>query len=570
MLFVTEFVFMILHRITTAGLPGFLAIVLAFAPDQSAPALQFVNVARQAGITAKTIYGGAKNNKFQLENVGSGSAFFDFDQDGWLDIFQVNGTRLEGFTTDPPTNHLYRNNHDGTFTDVTDKAGLRRTGWGQAVCVGDYDNDGWDDLFVTYYGEAVLYRNLGNGTFTDLTRKAGLSSKDRWNSGAAFFDYDKDGNLDLFVANYINFDLKKAKPLLCPYRGVMASCGHLGMPGGVNLLYHNNGDGTFTDVSEKAGITKTSGTYGLGVLVADFNNDSWPDVYVADDMAASALYRNNQNGTFTDIASEAGCAFSADGKAQAGMGVTAGDYDGDGWLDIFKTNFSDDTSTLYHNLGKDTFEDVTHSAGMGTVTRWLGWGCGFFDPDNDGWLDLFLVNGHVYPEVDALQGLATYRQRKIFYRNQRNGHFEDISERLGSAVLEPNASRGCAFGDFDNDGDTDIVINAINSYPELLRCDSTSKNNWLTVKLIGTKSNRSGIGARLKCEVEGHHPQIEEVRSGGSYYSQNDLRMHFGLGKAQTVKRLEIQWPSGAVETFKNLSVNQILTIKEGAGIMKK
>ena len=287
-------------------------------------------------------------------------------------------------------------------------------------------------------------------------------------------------------------------------------------------------------------------------------------------MAASALYRNNKNGTFTDIATEAGAAFSADGKAQAGMGVTAGDYNGDGWLDIFKTNFSDDTSTLYRNLGKETFEDVTHTAGLGLNTRWLGWGCGFFDPDNDGWLDLFLVNGHVYPEVDALKGLSTYRQRKVFYQNQRNGQFADRSENVGSAVLEPNASRGCAFGDFDNDGDIDIAINAINSFPELLRCDSKSKNTWLTVRAIGTKSNRSGIGARIKCEVEGHHAQMEEVRSGGSYYSQNDLRVHFGLGKANTVKKLEIQWPSGAVETFKDLAVNQILTIKEGAGIVKK
>lgn len=565
---------MMLKQVTTLSLLVGLTVV-AMVQEKAAPGVQFVNIARQAGITAKTIYGGEKTNQYQLENVGTGIAFFDFDHDGWLDVFQVNGTRLEGFKTDAPTNHLYRNNHDGTFTDVTDKAGLRRTGWGQAVCVGDYDNDGADDLFVTYYGEVVLYRNNGNGTFTDVTKKAGLlTSQNRWNSGAAFFDYDKDGHLDLFVANYINFDLKKAKPLRCPYRGVMASCGHTGMPGGVNILYRNNGDGTFTDVTEKASLTKTTHTYGLGVLVADFNNDSWPDVYVAGDMAASALYRNNQNGTFTDIAVEAGCAFSADGKAQAGMGVTAGDYNGDGWLDIFKTNFSDDTSTLYRSvnqaLGKETFEDVTHQAGMGINTRYLGWGCGFFDPDNDGWLDLLLVNGHIYPEVEQLKGLATYRQRKVFYRNTRDGRFADASNEAGSALLDPNASRGCAFGDFDNDGDVDIAINAVNSFPELLRCDTTTKNNWLTVKLVGTKSNRSGIGARVKCEVEGHHPQFEEVRSGGSYYSQNDLRVHFGLGQAKTVKKLEIQWPSGVVETLQDLSVNQVLTIKEGGGSMKK
>ncbi len=546
-------------------------ITVAQTPEKSAPDFQYVNVARQARVTAKTIYGGERSNKFQLENVGSGIGFLDFDQDGWLDIFQVNGTRLEGFPSNPPTNHLYRNNHDGTFLDVTDKAGLRRTGWGQGVCIGDYDNDGWDDLFVTYYGENVLYKNKGNGTFTEVTKQAGLlNGKDRWGSGCAFVDYDKDGQLDLFVANYINFDLKKAKPLLCPYRGVMASCGHTGMPGGVNLLYHNNGDGTFTNVSEPAGITKTNGTYGLSVLVADFNNDTWPDVYVANDMAPSALFRNNKNGTFTDIAPEAGCAFNLEGKVQAGMGAAAGDYDGDGWFDIFKTNFSDDTSTLYRNLGKDIFDDVTINVGMGVNTRWLGWGCGFFDPDNDGWLDLFLVNGHIYPEVDDLKTITNYRQRKVVYRNERNGKFSDISAELGGAVMEPNSSRGCAFGDFDNDGDIDIAVNAINSFPELLRCDSTTNNNWLTVKLVGTKSNRSGIGARVKCDVEGQHTQMDEVRSGGSYYSQNDLRLHFGLGKASTVKKLEIQWPSGAVETFRDIPANQILTIKEGDGIVKK
>ncbi|HZS07459.1 MAG TPA: CRTAC1 family protein [Blastocatellia bacterium] len=547
-------------------------ILIALASSLSAQEqFRFINVAREAGVTAKTIYGGEKKNKYQLENVGCGIAFFDFDNDGWLDIFQVNGTRLEAIAGDAPTNHLYRNNGNGTFTDVTDKAGLRRSGWGQGVCVGDYDNDGFTDLFVTYFGSNVLYHNNGDGTFTDVTRKAGLlGGKDRWGSGAAFLDYDRDGHLDLFVANYINFDLKKASPALCPYKGVMASCGHLGMPGGVNQLYHNNGDGTFTDVSEKAGITKTGGTYGLGVLVADFNNDEWPDIYVADDMAQAALYRNNKNGTFTDIAVEAGCAFNLDGKAQAGMGVTAGDYDGDGWLDIFKTNFSDDTSTLYRNLGKDTFDDVTLAAGIGVNTRWLGWGCGFFDPDNDGWLDIFLVNGHIYPEVDALKGDASYRQRKVFYRNKRDGRFEDISEKLGGPVTEPNSSRGCAFGDFDNDGDTDIVINAINSYPELLRCDSATNNNWITVRLIGTKSNRSGIGARVRCEIEGHHPQIDEVRSGGSYYSQNDLRVHFGAGKAQKIRKLEVRWPSGSVDALNDVPVNQFITIKEGSGLVKK
>jgi len=305
------------------------------------------------------------------------------------------------------------------------------------------------------------------------------------------------------------------------------------------------------------------------VLVADFNNDEWADIYVANDLAPAALYRNNKNGTFTDIGIESGCAYSLDGRVQAGMGVAAGDYDGDGLLDIFKTNFSDDTSTLYRNLGKDSFDDVTFDAGLGVNTRWLGWGCGFFDFENDGWLDIFLVNGHIYPEVDQLKGQVGYRQRKVLYRNLRNGRFEDVTEKIGGPLVEPNSSRGCAFGDFDNDGDTDIVINPINSYPELLRCDSSANNNWITIRTIGTKSNRSGIGARVKLTVEGHHTQIDEVRSGGSYFSQNDLRVHFGLGKATRVKTLEVRWPSGQVDTLTNLPANQILQVKEGVGLVE-
>lgn len=549
---------------------GLLTVSVLSAQGQESVGVKFTNIAREAGITAKTIYGGEKKNKFQLENTGSGVAFFDYDNDGWLDIFVVNGTRLEmaDLNGETPTNHLYRNNGDGTFADVTAKAGLTRTGWGQGVCTGDFDNDGFEDLFVTYWGQNVLYRNNGKGTFTDVTAKAGLSGpKRRWGSGSAFVDYDRDGDLDLFVANYLDFD-PKVWPLPesgpCLYKGIMASCGHKGMPGSANLLYQNNGDGTFTDVAEKAGITKTSGRYSLGVLVADFNNDDWPDIYVANDLAPSALYRNEKNGKFTDIGIEAGCAYSIDGKVQAGMGVAAGDYDGDGLLDIFKTNFSDDTSSLYRNLGKDSFDDVTFPAGVGVNTRWLGWGCGFFDMENDGWLDILLVNGHIYPEVEQLKGHAGYRQRKVLYHNNGKGRFEDFTDKIGGAIAELNSSRGCAFGDFDNDGDLDIVINPVNSVPELIRCDSDSKNNWLTLKLIGTKSNRSGIGARLKLTIEGRQPMIDEVRSGGSYYSQNDQRIHFGLGKVGKVKSLEIRWPSGKVDSLSDLPINRIVQIKEG------
>ena len=534
--------------------------------------IKFVNVAEQAGIKHKTIYGDEHKNRYLLETTGCGAAFIDSDNDGWQDIFLVNGTRLDGLPKDQvPTNHLYRNNGDGTFRDVTEKAGLIRTGWGQSVCIGDYDNDGYDDIFVSYFGKNVLYHNNRNGTFTDVAEKAGVANnRTRWGSGCAFVDYDRDGNLDLFVASYIDLDLKTA-PLPetgpCLYKGLSVACGPPGLTGGVNTLYRNKGDGTFIDVSEKAGITKTNGTYGLGVLVGDYDNDGWPDIYVANDSAPAALYHNNKNGTFTDIGVEAGCAFSIDGKPQAGMGVSAGDFDRDGWLDIFKTNFSGDTSTLYRNTGKASFDDVTFPAGVGITTRWLGWGCGFFDADNNGWLDIFLVNGHVYPEVEKLTTEAGYAQRKVFYRNLGNGRFEDASEKVGGAVTELTQARGCAFGDYDNDGDIDILINPVNAVPQLLRCDSKNQNNWITIKTIGVKSNRDGIGARIKC-ITGEASQIDEVRSGGSYYSQNDLRVHFGLGKAKKVNALEIKWPSGQSDVLNDIPANQFIVVKEGAGLV--
>jgi enediyne biosynthesis protein E4 len=535
--------------------------------------VRFTNVAQQAGLNISTIYGDEHRNRYLLETTGSGAAFIDYDNDGWQDVFLVNGTRLGGL---PPnvnsTNRLFRNTDKGKFTDVTEKAGLVRTGWGQSICSGDYDNDGYIDLFVSSYGTNALYHNNRNGTFTELAEKAGVANnRTRWGSGCAFLDYDRDGSLDLFVASYIDLDLKTA-PLPetgpCQYKGIMVACGPPGLRGGSNTLFHNNGNGTFSDVSEKSGITRTNGTYGLGVLTIDFDNDGWTDIYVANDSAPAALYRNNKNGTFTDIGIEAGCALSIDGKPQAGMGVTAGDYNHDGWLDIFKTNFSGDTSSLYRNTGKSTFDDVTFPAGMGLNTRWLGWGCGFIDVDNDGWSDIFLVNGHVYPEVEKLTTEAGYAQPKVLYRNLQNGSFADVSQRAGAAVMSPNPSRGAAFGDYDNDGDVDILINSVNGPPELLRADSLNQNNWIKIKLIGVKSNRDGIGARIKCVTEGGS-QIDEVRSGGSYYSQNDLRIHFGLGKNQRVENLEISWPGGKVDTFRNLTANQLVVVKEGQGILQ-
>lgn len=536
--------------------------------------VSFTDVAKKAGLSHRTVYGDEGRNRYLLETTGCGVAWFDYDNDGWLDIFFVNGSRFGGFESgSEPSNRLYRNNRDGTFTDVTVRAGLTRGGWGQAVCVGDYDNDGQDDLFISYFGMNALYRNRGDGTFEDVTDRAGVGvNATKWGSGSAFVDIDKDGDLDLFVAGYIDFDPKTAplpESVPCLYKGLTVACGPPGLKGGVNTLYRNEGNGRFTDISEKSGIRKAFGTYGLGVLTADFDNDSWPDIYVANDTSPAALYRNNRDGTFTDIGVEAGAAYSADGKPQAGMGVAAGDYDGDGLLDIFKTNFSGDTSSLYRNLGKNFFDDATFSAGIGVNTRWLGWGCGFFDPDNDGWLDILLVNGHVYPEVDKLEAEAGYTQRKILYRNLRNGNFSDVTDKIGGALLEPTAARGAAFGDYDNDGLTDIAINPVNQTPVLLRGSSRSGNNWIGIRAIGTKSNRSGIGARIVCLTDDRR-QIDEVRSGGSYYSQNDLRVHFGLGRATKVKSIEIRWPSGAVDTLKDLPVNRYIRVREGSGLIEE
>ncbi|MGB7683961.1 MAG: CRTAC1 family protein [Candidatus Acidiferrales bacterium] len=541
--------------------------------------VDFVNVGRESGLNAKTFFGGEHKNKYLLETTGCGVAFYDYDGDGWLDIFLVNGSRLEGFAAgQEPASHLLKNNRDATFTDVTAKAGLIHSGWGQGCCIGDYDNDGYEDLFVTYFGKNVLYHNNGDGTFTEVGEKAGVAGNGkRWNTGCAFVDYDRDGHLDLFVANYIDLDLATApvpESGPCLYKGVMVACGPPGLMGGKNILYHNNSDGTFSDVSKSSGILDAAGTYGLGVLTADFDNDGWPDIYVANDSTPSALYQNKKNGKFVDIAVEAGCALSPDGKPQAGMGVSAADYDLDGNLDIVKTNFAGDTPSLYHNLGGGNFEDATFTAGLGLHTQFLGWGCGFFDMDNDGWPDILICNGHVYPEVEQLATEAGYAQRKLLYRNLRNGKFEDVSMRGGAGITTPSASRGCAFGDFDNDGDIDVVVNTINGFPQLLRCDSRLKNNWLKVRTIGTKSNRSGIGARLHCVTRpadelNPHSQIDEVRSGGSYISQNDLRVHFGLGKAEKVELLEIHWPSGAVDSMKDIAPNQMIFVKEGEGIVR-
>jgi hypothetical protein len=541
--------------------------------------VKFVNIAREAGLRTKTIYGSEKRNRYLIETTGCGAAFFDYDEDGWLDIFLVNGSRFEGAWTasNAPVSRLYKNNRDGTFSDVTMQAGVARSGWGAGCCVGDFDNDGHDDLFVTYYGDCALWKNLGNGKFVEVAAKAGVTTRiaggrPRNNTGCAFLDYDRDGNLDLFVANYLDFDPKTA-PLPesgpCKYKGLVVACGPPGLEGGKNILFHNNGDGTFTDVSEKASIHKTAGTFSLGVAVFDYDNDGWPDIYVANDSTSSALYRNKHDGTFEEIAIESGVAYSADGKPQAGMGVSVADYDCDGNLDLVKTNFAGDTTSLYRNLGRGMFEDQTFQAGLGKVTRFLGWGVAFVDYDNDGWPDIIQCNGHVYPEVAETLAESGYRQRKVVYRNLRNGKFQEVTEQMGPGILEAVSGRGMAVGDFDNDGDLDLLVNCINDLPQLLRCDSKLQNNWIKVKTVGTRSNRTGIGARVYCttiEAGKPHRQMDEVRSGGSYLSQSDLRVHFGLGDAKTAD-IEIQWPSGVVDRLPAAPANRVVTVRESHGI---
>ncbi len=512
--------------------------------------------------------GNEKVKKYIIETTGSGAAFFDFDNDGWPDVFLVNGSTLAGFPKgQEPTSHLYHNNGNGTFTDVTKKAGVALTGWGQGVCAGDYDNDGWVDLFVTFWGHNVLLHNNGDGTFTDVTKKAGLwNDKVRWGTGCAFVDYDRDSHLDLFVSEYVDFEPshtpEPGSSTLCQWKGISVMCGPRGLKGTRNELYHNNGDGTFSDVSDRSGVSKTDLYYCFTALTGDFDNDGWPDIFVACDSTPSLLFHNNHDGTFTEIAVKAGVAYSEDGREQAGMGADAVDYDGDGWLDIIRTNFSDETSTLYHNNGDGTFTDVTYVSAVGVNTQFLGWGTLFVDVDDDGWPDLFVANGHVYPEVDSNGLNATFRERKVLYWNQRNGKFKDISLDAGPGITAPFNSHGVAAADFDNDGAVEILVNNSHDAPSLLK-NYGEHGSWISLKLAGTKSNRAAIGARVTVSAGGHQ-QLQEVRSGGGYISQSDFRLHFGLGKATHAETVEVKWPSGLRQVFHDVEADKFYLIEEG------
>jgi enediyne biosynthesis protein E4 len=532
-------------------------------------AATFTDVAAAAGLLAPMIYGGVDSDEYIIEANGCGCTFFDYDNDGWIDIFLLSGTRLSGA---PPgaSNRLYKNNRDGTFADVTKQAGLEAVGWANAVCIGDYNNDGFEDLFCTYFGQNKLYRNLGNGKFKDVTKEAGLlDSRTRWGSGCSFFDYNRDGHLDLFVANYLDFDFDKVpRPgsgVNCNWKGIPVECGPRGMPFGQHTLYRNNGDGTFTDVTVEAGLAKPWPSYGMTVVTADLDDDGWPDIYIACDSTPSLLFINQHDGTFTEEGVARGVALNNDGGEEAGMGIGVGDYDLDGHLDLFKTHFAEDTDVLYHNDGAGNFDDFTLQARLGVETRFASWGAGIFDLDNDGWPDIFFVTGSVYPSVEKQLPQNPNKSPRILFRNLGNGTFEEIAN-AGPGVTTPHSSRGCAFGDFDNDGDLDILVLNMNEPPSLLRNDLTGTNHWLKVKLLGTKSNRSAIGARVVAKYSGHI-QAQEVLSQSSYYSCNDSRLHFGLGQATTAD-LVIRWPGGATEKFMRVKCDQLITIQEAHGIV--
>jgi len=547
------------------------------ATDHPSPAW-FVDVASKAGITVRNVNGGIDSKRYIIETTGSGVAIIDYDRDGWPDIFLVNGAEMQpAAASERPTNHLFHNNHDGTFTDVTVKAGLVSTGWGQGACVGDYDNDGYDDLYVTGYGKNRLFHNQGNGTFKEVAEQAGVAGTGKeWGTGCAFVDYDRDGKLDIAVANYVHFDLANTpapgQAAGCIWKGVPVMCGPRGLASAPNVLFHNLGNGKFEDVSKASGIEHTTGHYCFSITTLDYDEDGWPDLYVACDSTPAILYRNNHNGTFTDVGADTGVAFNEDGREQAGMGSTAADYDGDGHIDLFKTNFSDDTSTLYRNNGDGTYNDVTFPAGLGINTDALGWGVMFADVDNDGWPDLLIANGHVYPEVDSAKLGANYREPRLLYYNLGSAHgsgpvkFKDLSKTSGPGLTEPRSSRGLAIADLFNDGRLEAVINNLSDKPMLLVNLAKNQNHWLGLHLTGTTSNRDAIGARVTL-TSSSRLWVDEVRSGSSYSSSSDLRLHFGLGAETHLQTIKVRWPNGTTELFDSPnSVDKIIDITEGKG----
>jgi hypothetical protein len=530
--------------------------------------LRFSDIAAKAGLTARNVSGGDEKKRYILEMNGSGAAVLDYNRDGLPDLFLVNGTTVDA--KEPgPTSHLYRNNGDGSFTDVTREAGLTYSGWGQGACVADIDNDGDEDLFVTYFGKNRLYRNNGNGTFTDIAERAGVAGAEgRWNSGCAFTDFDRDGRVDLFVANYVDLGVNftnlpaPGSGQYCMYKSIPIPCGPRGLPKAPNYLFHNNGDGTFQDFSLRSGIRETNGHYSLGVVVFDYDLDGWPDIYVACDSAPSSLFHNNHDGTFRDRGVATGTAYNDDGEAQGGMGVAVLDYDRDGRFDLLKTNFSDDSPNLYHGLPDGTFSDQVFTAGLGRKRNYMGWGAIAADFSNNGWPDIVMVNGHLTPEVDRAKLDSPYRQRKLYYRNLQNGAFENAMASAGPAFEAARVSRGAAAVDLSNDGKIAVLVNEMGDPPSLLLPEGKF-GHWIGIRTIGVKSNRDGIGLRAVLKT-GNLVQMDEVRSGGSYLSSGDLRLHFGLGERQEVEELKLYWPSGQVDTLKNIPADRQILVQEG------
>ena len=532
----------------------------------------FEDVASRAGLVMQNVNGDAANKKYIIETTGGGVALLDYDHDGWQDILLLNGRTLDGEQSpDPhPTSHLYRNNRDGTFTDVTASAHLQMTGWAQGACVGDYDNDGYDDIYVTRFGKNSLYHNERNGTFKDVADSVGVAGNGTaWGTGCAFVDYDRDGKLDLLVANYVQLDLhsmpKPGEGLTCIWKGTPVMCGPRGLPFTTNLLYRNTDGQHFEDTSQKSGITKTNGHYCFSVSTLDYNQDGWPDIYIACDSTPSILYRNNKDGTYTDVAPDAGVAYDEDGREQAGMGSTVGDYDGDGWPDLFKTNFSDDASSLYHNNRDGTFTASIAEAGLSLNTQYLGWGTVFADIDNSGLPSILIANGHVYPQVDYAHLGSAYKEPRLLYRNMGAGKFADISKSAGPGCTIPAASRGLAVGDLWNDGRLSAVINNIDGQPMLLVNLAKNHNHWLGISLEGKQSNRDGIGASVTVYA-GAQSWTQEVRSGSSYISSNDLRLHFGLGQSSAPYRATVRWPSGKTDEFQLSGIDRFIRLSEGQG----
>jgi hypothetical protein len=534
--------------------------------------VQFVDTASAAGLDMKFTYGGEKSKQYIIEVNGGGVAFLDYDNDGWADLFFANGSRLDGFgDAPPPTSRLFRNTRDGRFTDVTEKAGVGHPGWGGGVCAGDIDNDGDTDLFAAYWGPNRLYRNNGKGAFEEIASKSGVAGPaGEWSSGCTFLDYDRDGRLDLFVTSYQEFDAAKAPPpgkgSNCEWKGMPVFCGPRGLPYGRATLFRNLGGGSFEDVTQKTGIAAVKGFYAFTAVAADLNRDGWVDIFVACDSTPSLFFRNNGDGTFSEIGAETALAFNEHGFEQGGMGVGIGDFDRDGWLDLVKTNFAGDYPNVFHNLEDAIFEDIVVRAGVAVNPEFVGWGVDLVDLDNDGWQDIFQVNGHVYPELDQQSRVnEEYRQRSLVYRNLGDGRFEDVSERVGAALGEKKSSRGAAFADFDNDGDIDVAVMNLGEAPSLYRNDLDSGHHWIQLLLEGTKSNRSAIGATVTIHTAGA-VQTKPVVSQSSYISQSDLRLHFGLGSEEKVEKITVRWPSGSDEEFPGATAGQRYRILEGSG----